>query len=500
MVHAHEVLHETVDNLVDISIGESGVVQLPVGDPFAHDAAHPFGDLLLGVLRQGPHCGLHGVCEHHQGCFLTPGPGPGIAEIPVPHRAAVRFRVHQGAVVEMLHEGRAVMLGRNVHHLLAQPVLADHLDALLDVFPEDPGAGRRGQMIVRIVAHSLVFREVERRIGRPAMEPALGRRHELAEIVVIGPHFGEQGVAVDALCCVFDEGGNPQGVLVGPGGPARQLLECGMVAACQLDEPAVGGVVPDVLEHRRQGDEQDVGEGSRRDGGKAKLECVVDGYLTAFKEEHHQPEEHSRTGCGRTGQEKPAPTSYMPGHPDTYQAHTQHIECIVGGKIAGQQLRPAEHRHQRRHQQQVEHAEEGYSGAQQGVEDHDGQRHGAGHQHGPLAQLRVGEGQHAGQHDEEPHQPQMQHEEDSHGQVVLALELRVAEDAPGEADQGQGSHHGHQDEPHEKQHCGHRQAEELAHLRTINGAGGEFGNTVPLPLLDRFPHGHDGLALSELDR
>ena len=196
-------------------------------------------DAFGGRLLERLYGRLDGVGEHQDTGLLTLWAGAGVAEIRLVDGRAVREGLFECLAVKVLDAGRAVVFGDHIQDLPWQVPLAPELDAVLDVALDDASreGGSEGSMWVH--ARDLVLDKVRRVL-------------HLADVVVVGPYPGEQGVGPYPLCGVLREVADLHRVGEGARRLSQELLQQLATGVRELEELHGGEDVKGVLEQRQE--------------------------------------------------------------------------------------------------------------------------------------------------------------------------------------------------------------------------------------------------------
>jgi len=119
-------------------------------------------------------------------------------------------------------------------------ILTGHFNAAPDMILQDQRAHRRRQLFLGITAAHLIFDKIL-------------RLFQLADIVIIGAHPGQQGVSTDRLGSRLGEISDREGVVIGPGSLQRELAQQRMVEIRKFQQGHIGRKMKYPLEQQNQG-------------------------------------------------------------------------------------------------------------------------------------------------------------------------------------------------------------------------------------------------------
>lgn len=218
MHHAEQTFGETGFDAGEFGDGEIAFVELAVGDAVLDDG----GDEALnaGGVRLVKAAGraFDGVGKGDDGGFLELGARAGVAEDVLGNLRDVVFlgfgftglfeqfrTLIEGAFVEVIGQGRAVVLLDDIKDLAVEVVFDAQIDTVFDVSDEDKRAHAGREVIVGILPGGHVFDEV------------LGFG-ELANVMKIGADAAEGGAGADGFCGSLGQTGDHQAVVISAGG------------------------------------------------------------------------------------------------------------------------------------------------------------------------------------------------------------------------------------------------------------------------------------------
>ena len=168
-----------------------------------------------------------------------------------------------GAVVEILHQRRAVVLLDQVDDRLRQVMLPGQVGAVLDVGDNHQRAHRRHERLVAAGLGALVLDEIA------------GLEH-LADVVEIGPHADQQAAGADALRGRLGDRADGDRMVVGAGRAADQLLQERMGDVAQLQQAEVREHAENLLDEGEQAGHDEAGGDGPQAGHRPPLSTAAD--------------------------------------------------------------------------------------------------------------------------------------------------------------------------------------------------------------------------------
>ena len=227
VIHPEQLLDEGLLDQIEIAKREVAFVELPIGCPVRHDPGDHAADRGFVAGREGSNGRFDAVGEHDQGGFAglrlrtgvaVPSSVNGLRRVPagLGRKATVGFRSGLACLgVEEADHRRSVVLWDEGDERLGQASLIRDIDAVGDVGLEHLGRLFRGQLVVQVLAARLVLDETD-------------RVRELADVVVIGRHAGQERVGTNGLCRALGQVSDHQRVVIGPGRLDEQATEQGL--------------------------------------------------------------------------------------------------------------------------------------------------------------------------------------------------------------------------------------------------------------------------------
>jgi len=214
---------KTVANLVKVFQGQLALIQLSIGEDFVYDLLSQPLYPRRGRVRQGSRSRFNGVSQHDDSSLFGLGFRPWVAIVFLVDLLDSRILLLLGFLIEVTDEIGSMVLLDNIDDLLSQMVLLGQGDPVLDVGDQNQAAHARREFVVRVLSTLLIFNEIHGFL-------------DLADVVIVCGHLGENRIGIDRLCGGFHKISQNDTVRVSFRGLDNQVLKNRLLRIRQFQE------------------------------------------------------------------------------------------------------------------------------------------------------------------------------------------------------------------------------------------------------------------------
>ena len=285
MVRAVEAVQERLLELEQFLDGKVAFAELAFHEPALDGLVDHLLEVFGRGVRHGAAGGLDDVGEHEDGGFLALRLRALVAEILFLDDLVGVRGLFERLVVEVLDDGRTVVLGDARGDEIGYLVLLREDGAVLHVSRDDLDGLVGVERVVRVHALLLVLGEV---FGA----------HRLAEVVVERHDADEERVGSDAVCNLLGEVRYLDAVVEGARGELRDALECRPVEVGHFHEREYGRDAVDALDqvHEQHGGDCRTGDDVYACGDERLVERGE--FHAVTQQEHDRDGDGQRTDAG----------------------------------------------------------------------------------------------------------------------------------------------------------------------------------------------------------